>query len=202
MTPKRLICQQGSVILANNVSQYKNNPLMRLLTILCSFICFLTTLSAQKVLKLDTPRDPSRMSFLIGSTITFQTDGDDKKNKVWLTKRIVDFDIDRHQIIFDDWTVQVEDIVAVRKGNERRMVRNVGAALMTFGVGAAFFGLVGRLTPNCPNCKEAVIVGASSGAIGWLLTRISGFKTFKINGKNKLRLLDLTPKPTTVPARV
>lgn len=177
---------------------------MRLLTILFFSFFFLTSLSAQKVLKLDTPRDPSRMSFLIGSTITFQTDGDDKKNKIWITKRIVDFDIDRHQIIFDDWSVTVEDITAVRKGNERRAVRNIGASLMTFGTGAAFFGLLGKLTPNCPNCNEAMVVGAGSGVVGWLLTRISGFKNFKIDGKNgnKLRLLDLTPKPMTDPARV
>lgn len=177
---------------------------MRLLTILFFALCFLSSLSAQKVLKLDTPRNPSRMSFLIGSTITFQTDGDDKKNKVWMTKRIVDFNVDRHQIIFDDWQVTVEDITAVRKGNERRRVRTLGATLMTFGAGAAVFGVLGKLTPNCPNCKEAVIVGTSSGVVGWLLTRISGFKTFKIDGKNgnKLRLLDLTPKPSTDPARV
>ena len=177
---------------------------MRLLTSLLFSLCFLSNLTAQKVLKLDTPRDPSRMSFLIGSNITFQTDGDDKKNKVWMTKRIVDFNIDRHQIIFEDWSVTVEDIIAVRKGNERRAVRTIGATLMTFGAGAAFFGLLGKLTPNCPNCDEAMVVGASSGVVGWLLTRISGFKTFKINSKtkNKLRLLDLTPKPDTSPAKV
>ena len=174
---------------------------MRLLTIFFFSLLFLSPLSAQKVMKLDTPRDPSRMSFLIGSTITFQTDGDDKKNKIWMTKRIVDFDIDRHRIIFDDWVVTLEDITAVRKGNERRAVRNIGASLLTFGTGAAFFGLLGKLTPNCPNCNEAMVVGASSGVVGWLLTRISGFKTFKIDGKNgnKLRLLDLTPKPTVDP---
>ncbi len=177
---------------------------MRLLHILLFTCTLLNSVFAQKVMKLDTPRNPSRMSFLIGSNITFQTDGDDKKNKIWITKRIVDFDIDRHQVIFDDWAVTVEDIIAVRKGNERRGIRNIGATLMTFGAGAAFFGLVGKLTPNCPNCKEAMVVGASTGILGWLLTRISGFKTFKINNKtkNKLRLLDLTPKPTTEPAKV
>lgn len=175
---------------------------MRFLTILFFSLLFLTQISAQKVLKLDTPRDPSRMSFLIGSTITFQTEGDDRKNKIWTTKRIVDLDVDRHQIIFDDYSITMEDISAVRKGDERRRVRNIGATLMTFGAGAAFFGLVGKLTPNCPNCKEAIIVGASSGVVGWLLTRISGFKTFKIDGKTKLRMLDLTPKVSKDPARV
>jgi hypothetical protein len=177
---------------------------MRIFAILFFSFCLLTTLSAQKVMRLDTPRDPSRMSFLIGSTITFQMDGDDKKNRVWMTKRIIDFNIDRHQIIFDDWQVTMEDITAVRKGNERRGIRTLGTTLMTFGAGAAFFGILGRLTPNCPNCKEAVIVGAGSGFTGWLLTRISGFKTFRIDGKNgnKLRMLDLTPKPTKEPTRV
>ena len=106
---------------------------MRLLSTFFFAIILFNSAFAQKVMKLDTPKDPSRMSFLIGSNITFQTDGDDKKNKIWMTKRIVDFDIDRHQVIFDDWSVTVEDIIAVRKGNERRIVRTIGATLMTFG---------------------------------------------------------------------
>jgi hypothetical protein len=176
---------------------------MRFLTILSFSILFLTPLAAQKILKLDTPRNPTRMSFLIGSTITFQTDGDDKKNKIWTTKRIVDFDLDRHQIIFDDYSVTVEDITAVRRGDSRRRIRNLGASLLTFGAGAALFGAIGRVDPNCPNCNEAVVVGAGSAAVGWLLTRISGFKTFKVDGKNnKLRLLDLTPKPSKDPTGV
>ncbi len=172
---------------------------MRILTILYFVTLFCGPLTAQKVLKLDTPRNPTRMSFLIGSTITFQTEGDDKKNKIWTTKRIVDFDLDRHQIIFDDYSVTVEDITAVRKGDSRRKIRALGATLMTFGAGVALFGTVGRLDRNCPNCKEAMVVGPSTAAVGWLLTRISGFKTFKINGDNKLRLLDLTPKPVKNP---
>jgi hypothetical protein len=180
----------------------KNMFNMRFLTILCLVLFFLTPLSAQKILKLDTPRDPSRMSFLIGSTITFQTEGDDKKNKVWTTKRILDFDIDRHLIIFEDYTINVEAITAVQEGGARRRIRALGATLMTFGAGAVFFGTLGKLKPDCPNCKEAVVVGAGSAAVGWLLTRISGFRTFKIDGKNKLRLLDLTPKPSKDPARV
>ncbi|MBL7814869.1 MAG: hypothetical protein JNL70_07660 [Saprospiraceae bacterium] len=169
---------------------------MRRSIIFFYFFLSINAILAQKVLKLDTPRNPSRMSFLIGSTITFQTEGDDKKNKIWTTRRITGFDLDRHQILFDDWAVTVEDISAVRKGNERRFIHKTGAALFTFGTGAAFFGMLGKLTPNCPNCNEAMVIGASSGVVGWLLTRISGFKTFKIDGKNnKLRLLDLTPKP-------
>lgn len=175
---------------------------MRLLTIFFLTILFLNALSAQKVLKLDTPGDPSRMSFLIGSTITFQTEGDDRKNKIWTTKRIVDFDIDRHQIIFDDYSITVDDITALRKGDAHRRIRNLGATIMTFGLSAVLFGGIGKLTPNCPNCEEAIVVGAGSAAVGWLLTRVSGFKMYKIKGMNKLRLLDLTPKPSKDPVRV
>ena len=191
----------GSVILAHNVS-FSNTYDMRLSTILLFSMLFLSNVSAQKILKLDTPGNPTRMRFLIGSEITFQTDGDDKKNKIWTTKRIVDFDIDRHQIIFDDYSVTVEDITAVRKGDERRRIRLLGATLLTFGATAAVLGGLGKLSPNCPNCNEAVVVGAGSAALGWLLTRISGFKSWKINDNNKLRLLDLTPKPTKAPVRV
>jgi hypothetical protein len=69
-----------------------------------------------------------------------------------------------------------------------------------FGASAAFFALAGRLAPSCDNCKEALVVGVASMGVGaaldWL---VSGRKIFKIGKKNKLRILDLTPKPEIKP---
>ena len=58
----------------------------------------------------------------------------------------------------------------------------------------------GKLAPRCDNCNEAIVVGVVclgvGSAVDWL---VSGRKVFKIGKKNKLRLLDLTPKPEVKP---
>jgi hypothetical protein len=175
---------------------------MRLLTICLSLFLCLTDSTAQKVLKLDTPRNPSRMAFLIGSPITFQTEGDDRKNRVWITDVIKGFDLDRRKIIFETWEVPVDAITVVRQGGRNRFIRTLGASMMTFGAGVLVFGTLGKLTPDCPNCNEAQIVGPIVGVTGWLLTRIWKTRSFKIKDRVKLRLLDLTPIPDTIPAKV
>ena len=151
-------------------------------------------------MKLDTPRNPSKMTYLIGSEVTFQLDGDE--NHIWYADRIVDFDLERGWIIFPTWQVNVGDITTVRLGGNNRFLRTAGVSLLTFGAGVTAFSLLGRLAPTCDNCKEALIVGPPIGVLGWLLTLISSNKTYKtgVGKRNKLRLLDLTPKPEYKPA--
>jgi hypothetical protein len=150
---------------------------------------------AQKILKLDTPKDPSRMVFRIGSVITFQLDGE---KDIWYSDRILDFDTDKGWLIFETWRAHVGDISAVKR-QRGGFIQRLPIMLKVFGVSAVFFGTVGRLT-TCNNCDQAVIVGGSSFLIGWLLGKIFKPKVYKINDRNKLRLLDLTltPKPVTV----
>jgi hypothetical protein len=162
--------------------------------LLC-FCFFIVSLAfSQKVLKLDTPKKPSKMSFLIGETITFRLE-DTKENPVWYTERILDFDVDKGTIVFDKWQIHYQDITHVRNGRARQRARTTGAMLKTFGVGLIGFSTLGRLTKNCPNCNEALVAGAGSTLVGWLIQKISGPKSYKIGTKNKLRLLDLTPIP-------
>jgi hypothetical protein len=91
--------------------------------------------------------------------------------------------------------VPVSEVMYVRQGDVRRGVKTAAKVLQTFGASAAIFGLGGKLAPRCDNCNEAIVVGLVSFGVGsavdWL---VSGRKVFKIGKKNKLRLLDLTPK--------
>jgi hypothetical protein len=158
-------------------------------------LCFCFQGFSQKVLKLDTPRNPSKAAYYIGSYISFRLE-DGKDNRVWYDERILDFDIEKGYIKFETWQVQYQDIIAIRNPNARRTLRSAGAMLKGFGLGLIFFSTAGRLSKDCPNCNEALIAGAGSTLIGWVLGKFSGPKNYKIGKKNRLILLDInfTPK--------
>jgi hypothetical protein len=163
--------------------------------LLLLLICCANTLFAQKLLRLETVRNFKKITYYIGSPITFRLEDEGGKNKIWFTERIVDLDLERQLVIFETWQVNIADIMYVRQGNVNRTVKTSAKILQTFGASALFFGLAGKLAPRCDNCKEAIVVGvaclATGSLVDWL---VSGRRIFKIGKKNKLRLLDLTPK--------
>jgi hypothetical protein len=164
-------------------------------------ICLLLTVSSfafsQKVLRLDTKSTASKMSFFIGQTITFKLD-DVKNNDIWFTEPIVDFDIERGIIQFDKWQVHYKDIIAIRNPNSNRFGKTMATTIKTFGAGLIVFGALGSLSKDCPNCKEAVILGVGISALGWILDWIIPTRVYKLGKKNRLRLLDLTIKKEDV----
>ena len=164
------------------------------------FLCVTSSLFGQKILRLETVKNPRKLTYLIGMSITFRLEDDGKTNKVWYEERIADLDLERQLVIFDTWQVPISDIMYVRQGNVNRGVKTSARVLQTFGASALFFGLAGKLAPRCDNCNEAMKVGALSLVAGSFLDWvISGRRVFKIGKKNRLRLLDLTPKNEVKP---
>ena len=156
---------------------------------------------SQKVLKLDTPRHPTKAAYFIGSTIVFKLDNN-KDNTIWFEERIQDFDTEKGYIIFENWKVHYTDIITVKNPYARPLLRSLGTKVKIFGVGMIFFSSIGRLSKDCPNCNEALVVGVASTLVGWVVERFSGVKKYDIGKKNRLHLLDLTPKPTKEPDKV
>jgi hypothetical protein len=168
--------------------------------IILLLLCFANSLFAQKILRLETPRNARKLTYYMGNTIVFRLEDDGGSNKNWFAERIVDLDLERQLIIFETWQVPISDILYVRQGDVHRGIKTVAKVLQTFGASATLFGLGGKLAPRCDNCNEAIVVGVVclgvGSAVDWL---VSGRKVFKIGKKNKLRLLDLTPKPEVKP---
>jgi hypothetical protein len=165
------------------------------------FLFFQIVAFSQKVLKLDTPRHPTKAAYYIGSAIVFKLENN-KDNTVWYEERIQDLDTEKGYIIFENWKVHYTDIITVKNPNARRRLRTTGTMVKTFGMGLIFFSTVGRLSKDCPNCNEALAVGATSTLVGWVIERFSGVKNYAIGKKNRLHLLDLTPKPVKQPDKV
>jgi hypothetical protein len=159
------------------------------------FVCFTNSLFAQKLLRLETPHNARKLTYSIGSQLVFRLDDDAKSNKNWFAETIVDLDLERQLIIFDTWQVPISDVMYVRQGNVNGVIKTGARMLQTFGASALLFGAGGKLAPKCDNCNEAMVVGIACLGVGSLVDwLVSGRKVFKIGKKNKLRLLDLTPK--------
>ena len=165
--------------------------------ILALLLTFSSFAFSQKVVKLDVPKNPSKAAYYIGSTIIFKLDNDEKSNTIWYQERITDLDSDKGFIYFDSWKIHVSDIIELKNPNGYRLLRTAGTMLKGFGLGLIGFSTLGRLS-KCDNCNEALIFGAGTTLVGWILEKLSGVKKYKIGKKNKLRVLDLTPKPEKV----
>lgn len=171
------------------------------LLLLISF-CILTVVSvfSQKVLKLDTPKNPSKAAYYIGSRIIFKLEST-KENDIWYSEIIKEFDVERGLIIFDSWQIHYKDILLLRNPNAHRAAKTGAVMLKGFGLGLIVFSTLGRLAPDCPNCNEALIAGGGSFLIGWIIDKLTGVKNYKIGTRNRLHLLDLSFKPAPVPVK-
>ena len=168
---------------------------------LFSLLLFISTAAfSQKVLRLDTPKNPSKAQYLIGSRIIFKLEKN-KENDIWYSEIIKDFDIDRGLIIFDSWEVHYKDIISLRNPYAHGGAKVTAKLLQGFGLGLIVFSTLGRVTKDCPNCNEALVVGGGSLLIGWIIDKLTGVKNYKLGKRNRLHLLDLSFKPS-VPARV
>ncbi len=159
------------------------------------FLLMANGLFAQKLLRLETPHNARKLTYAIGSPIVFRLEDDGGSNKNWFAERIIDLDLERQLVIFETWQVPISDITYIRIGNVNQGIKSVAKIIETFGASAVVFGTLGKLSPNCPNCNEAIATGVvcfgAGKLVDWL---ISGRKIFKIGKRNKLRLYDLTPK--------
>jgi hypothetical protein len=169
-----------------------NSAMQRLFILL--FLLMANGLFAQKILRLETPKNARKLTYYLGNYIVFRLDDDAATNKNWFEERIVDLDLERQLIIFETWQVPISDVMYVRQGDVHQGIKTGARIIQTFGASALLFGLGGKLAPRCDNCNEAIVVGVVclgvGSAIDWL---VSGRRIFKIGKKNKLRLLDLTP---------
>lgn len=158
--------------------------------LLCCTLC----LNAQKFMRLEVPPDLKKITYNIGSLLIFQLDKT-KDNDIWYAENIVDFDLGRQEIVFQNWKININDVIAVRKDNSGALQHVIGKTLIGFGAGALLYGTVGKLS-TCDNCPQAQVVGAACLLTGFALDKIGNKKTYKIKNSTKLRLFNLTPDPT------
>ncbi|MCB0686886.1 MAG: hypothetical protein KDC53_10180 [Saprospiraceae bacterium] len=142
---------------------------------------------SQKALLLERVGTLKTRKYFVGETLVYKLKND---RKHWLEEVIVDLDLDAGYILFENRTIPIDDIFAIQIRDAGRGARILSTLLTTFSYSWGFWSLVSlafgdALTPF------TIGVGLGSFLIGKLL-RVAFFKTYRLNERKRLRMIDLT----------
>ncbi len=160
---------------------------MRLSLFLILFLSIsLSSGHSQKILQLEKYGSLKNQRYYIGEQLSYQLKDDD----TWYRETINDLLIEENIILFANRAIRLENIVALKRTDNRNWSKGIGTKLYVFGASWAFFSLVGTIW--LPLTWAALIVPAVSFTTGFILQKIFKTKTIKIGKKRWLRMLDIT----------
>lgn len=160
------------------------------LFILLLFIAFATTLSAQKVLQLETYGNLKKTrKYYIGDEVTYQLKGDD----LWYTlpvERIIEAE---NIIVFRDRFIKIDQIQAIKSFHNRDRSRRFATTLNVFGIAWSVFALGGSIAVDDFSYRKGdAITSATALGLGHLIKWVFKSKKYKMGRKYRLRTLDLS----------
>ncbi len=142
---------------------------------------------AQKAIQLEKRGSLKTEKIYVGDVLVYKLKNDKRH---WLEERIADILVDEGVIRFENRLVHVDSIYAIQFRDARNGVRILSTALTAFSYTWTFWTLVSlAYGESLTVSKAAIAVG--SFAVGQGLKALF-FKTHKIKGRKRLRLIDLT----------
>lgn len=156
--------------------------------ILC--LLLVTTLSAQKVLQLETYGNLKKTrKYYVGDEVTYQIKGE----QFWYTlpiERIIEAE---NIIVFRDRFVKIDQIAALKSFHNRARSQRLGNSLQVFGIAWSGFSLAGSVAVDEYSYRKGdAITTATALTLGQLIKWIFKAKKYKIGRKYRLRTLDLS----------
>lgn len=123
-----------------------------------------------------------------GKLLEFKTTHDED----WRQAELIDIIPETQLLLFDDQVHELSSIVVIRDNRRSRWSGPLGTSLMTFGLswnvyagGAHFFDETFTYT------KRDAIIGGTTILSGYLLQRLIRYKTIRLDGKYRLRIIDM-----------
>jgi len=166
----------------------KINQIMRIFLL---SICFLLisghTVFAQKIIQMDMFGKKKAMRFQVGDELRFKVKGDDK----FYILPIVDLDERTGKITLPEGEVFLHEIAEIQVVNDNKKQQKLGWKLFRFGLTFTAIGVLDAVFYGSVFTMGGAIGGGASLIAGVILRW--GFKkrTFKINERRQLRILDL-----------
>jgi hypothetical protein len=145
------------------------------------------TTYAQKALLLEKEGTFRTRKFYIGDHLVYKLKQDTEQ---WLDEVIIELELESGTIFFENRTVNVNQIYAVQIRDAGNFMRQLSAILTTFSYSVGFWSLVSLAFDDAVT-PAWIGIGLGSFIAGQLL-RITFFKTYKLNRRKRLRLIDLT----------
>ncbi len=164
-------------------------------------LCFVWLVSshAQKALMLEKSGSFKTTKFYIGDPLVYKLKSDKDQ---WLREYITEIYVDDGLLGLENRVITVDSIYAIRTGHNLRWAKTISHVLTAFAGSWSFWTLV-SLAYGDPLALGTVAVGVGTFAVAQLL-RLLYFKTHKIRGNKRLRLIDLNfyNTPKSAPAGV
>ncbi|MEM6397596.1 MAG: hypothetical protein AAF741_14695 [Bacteroidota bacterium] len=162
---------------------------MRLFTLSVFFFCTSAgSCLAQLAVQFERSGYDETLKFFRGDEFSYQLLEDD----IWRTDLIQEIRPDINSLVFANRYVSLDQIEQINLGKDG-FTQGSGIALMTFGAGWGFFGLVGYAVDGDPETRFQTgdaIVSLGSIAAGFLLTKLANRK-IKLSPNKRLRIVDL-----------
>lgn len=168
---------------------YYQLSIMKILTFLTTFFMLVLVEAgqAQKTLNLYKPGRFKVIQFKIGDMLQFKMKGDD----YYYTLPIQDLIGDK--IIFPTGEISIHSISAIKHIRNKGLahfLQNTGKSLYVFAGSWMFYTGVDVLYGGNPLTWAVAIVSGTAVALGWVLTKLSGAKVYKLNDKRFLKILE------------
>lgn len=128
-------------------------------------------------------------TYRIEQTIRFQLKGDE--NIGWHSKIIRDFNFETNAIVFQDGEVPLIEIGLIQSDKKGFFGRFVPGFLMFSGINSILGSLSLWIINSVEFPRDAIIYGAASSVLGFLLRFVTKKKVYQINESQVLRLIDL-----------
>lgn len=175
-------------------SQIMRFPFSKICYRLCCLAALLTLVfsaTAQQVMQIETYGKAKTKKIFAGQSIQYQLKN---QKDVWLTGAIEGYRMEERMIVMTDRYVHVDSIAALRY--KKKWAKAVGTQMFWFGTAWSAFAAVGTLTDGNPDTNYRWSDAAVTGGFwlgSFLVPRIFRYRYYKMNGRHRLRLVDLQP---------
>lgn len=129
--------------------------------------------------------------FYIGDEITYQLADDD----YWRTATISEIRPEEGYVLLEGRLIYLHQIVALKFFKSKTWSKAVGKQLAHFAAGWVVYGIADKLIFKEISWKLIIIPAAVATTLAGVIPRVFRHRVKKMNGRHRLRLLDLTPLP-------
>ncbi len=168
---------------------------MKHITLICIALLLVScTIHAQKFIQMDMFGKKKAMRFNVGDELRFKVKGDDK----FYILPIVDLDETTNKIILPKGEVFLHEIAEIQILNDRKTQQVLGTKLFNFGLAFMGIGVLDAVLFGSIFTIGGAVVGGASAVAGAILYWGFRKRTFRINERRQLRILNLNLEDLTI----
>ena len=146
-----------------------------------------TPLFGQKVLQMEKSGSLKTKKFYLGDEITYSLRSEPKD---FQTAEIREIIVNEQIVQLGPRLINIQDIAALRSYRPGKIGKSLSNQMYTFAAGWSLFSIGGLFANRDIINTDYYIVGTALVS-GWLIRKLVKKRTYRMKGRNRLRILDL-----------